>query len=64
MRLDETQTPRHVCRVPANDTRRRTCVTRLPSKKAIERYAETLRDALPPGGHHFMFHAGPHRVSN
>ena len=47
MLIDETHTPRHVCRVPEKGRTWRSFVTSLPLKQAIKRYAEDLRDAAP-----------------
>ena len=45
MLIDETHTPRHVCRVPEKGRTWRSFVTSLPLKQAIKRYAEELRDS-------------------
>ena len=49
MLIDETHTPRHVCRVPEKGGMFRSFVTSLPLKRIIKSYGEELRDASLAG---------------
>lgn len=55
MLIDQTHTPRHVCRVPEKGCKWRSFVTSFPLKQAIKRYCETLRDCVATHGDIYIF---------